>query len=105
MPAYVVAVTEETVSVEALKTYRRMALGPYERFKPHVIASRASRHATLEGPPAESISILEFDTYEAAEAWYRSADYQAAAEHRRKGARVRFILVDGVKPRPERPAA
>jgi len=62
-------------------------------------------HEVLEGESIEGIVIVEFPTRERARAWYDSPAYQAAREHRFRGAKYRCILVQGTKrsssaPRP-----
>ena len=49
-----------------------------------------------EGSDAEGVVILEFPSFEAAQAWYESPAYQAVREHRFKGARYRVVLVEGI---------
>ena len=45
--------------------------------------SRGGRTVTLEGPENTVRNVLiEFDSIEAAEAWYNSPEYQAAKVHR-----------------------
>ena len=51
---------------------------------------------TLEGEAPDGVVMLEFPTVEDAKAWYFSPGYQAAAQHRKKGANYRVILVEGV---------
>jgi uncharacterized protein (DUF1330 family) len=53
---------------------------------------------TLEGPVPESVTVVEFASMEAAYAWYRSPEYQAAAQHRFKGATYRGLIVDSTSP-------
>jgi len=50
----------------------------------------------LEGPQAKAVVILQFSSAADAEAWYRSSEYQQAAEFRRKGANYRILMVQGV---------
>lgn len=55
------------------------------------------RQEVLEGPKNEDIVILEFPSYEAAQAWYHSSpEYRAASEHRFQEGDYRFILTEGV---------
>jgi uncharacterized protein (DUF1330 family) len=49
-----------------------------------------------EGEPIEGVVILEFATFEEAEAWYDSPAYQAAVVHRLRGAKYRTFIVQGV---------
>lgn len=51
---------------------------------------------TLEGDSPDGVVVLEFPTSEDAKTWYYSPGYQAALEHRKKGANYRVILVEGV---------
>jgi uncharacterized protein (DUF1330 family) len=51
---------------------------------------------TLEGEPeSRRIAVLEFPSVEAAKAFYRSAEYEAAMEKRRGAAEAQLILVEG----------
>jgi uncharacterized protein (DUF1330 family) len=50
----------------------------------------------LEGPPVEGAVILSFPSMSEARAWYESPAYQAAREHRLKGAEYRVFLVEGL---------
>jgi uncharacterized protein (DUF1330 family) len=49
-----------------------------------------------EGAPVEGAVVLEFPTFEEAEAWYDSAAYQEALVHRRRGAIYRTFIVQGI---------
>ncbi|WP_426127664.1 DUF1330 domain-containing protein [Pararhizobium sp. PWRC1-1] len=42
--------------------------------------------------------ILEFPDMAAARFWYGSAEYQAAAAHRFRGARYRGFIIEGREP-------
>ena len=44
----------------------------------------------------EGVVILEFADMAAAKAWYHSDAYQAAVQHRFKGAEYRVLFVDGL---------
>jgi len=45
---------------------------------------------------AAGVVILEFPTFEEAEAWYDSPAYQSAVVHRFRGAKYRTFIVQGV---------
>jgi uncharacterized protein (DUF1330 family) len=49
----------------------------------------------IEGEWAGRMVILEFDSHDAAQAWYHSDDYQAALPIRLKSSRGRMIAVEG----------
>lgn len=51
---------------------------------------------TFEGAAPDGVIILEFPNVDDARAWYNSPEYQAAAEHRKRGANYRAILVEGI---------
>lgn len=55
------------------------------------------RQQVLEGGDAEGVVIMEFPSFEAAQAWYESPAYEAVREHRFKGAKYRVLLVEGIK--------
>lgn len=50
----------------------------------------------LEGDAPDGVVLLEFPTKEDALGWYNSPEYQAAAQHRFKGAPYSCVLVEGV---------
>ena len=95
MTAYFVAVRTEPVEDQ-------------ERFDRYVTNSRAAMagHAfkplavygtlrSVDGPTTDGAVILEFPTFEAAEAWYDSPEYQAAVVDRLGSAEYRSFIVDG----------
>ena len=75
----------------------------YKAVSPGVIAAHGGRFLarggqvqTLEGEPeTHRVVIIEFSTVEAAQAFYRSAEYTAAKEIRRDAADFQMILVEG----------
>lgn len=61
------------------------------------ILAGGGRVETLEGEPIPSrVVVIEFPSYDAAIAYYRSPEYQAAKALRGDAATVRFALVEGV---------
>jgi uncharacterized protein (DUF1330 family) len=50
----------------------------------------------MEGEAPDGVVLLEFPTVEDAKTWYFSSGYQAAAEHRKKGANYRVFMIEGV---------
>jgi uncharacterized protein (DUF1330 family) len=59
---------------------------------------RGGTTETFEGEWSPRIVVLEFESLEAARAWYYSDDYQAAAAIRRQNGRARMIAVEGAAP-------
>ena len=63
----------------------------------HLITRVAyGRLRMTEGSPIEGAVVLEFPTFQEAEAWYDSAAYQEAVVHRFRGAKYRTCIVQGV---------
>ena len=58
--------------------------------------ARGGRHEALEGKARARNVILEFDTYDAARAYFHSAEYQAARAMRKGAAEIEMVLVEGV---------
>jgi uncharacterized protein (DUF1330 family) len=51
---------------------------------------------SLEGAPIEGAVIIEFPTLAAAKAWYDSAAYREARQHRFKSADYRAYITEGI---------
>lgn len=56
---------------------------------------RGGRHEALEGKARARNVVLEFESYDAARAYYYSTDYQAAKALREGAAEAEFVLVEG----------
>jgi uncharacterized protein (DUF1330 family) len=95
MAAFFVALRESVRDQEEMKLYAEKA---GESATGHRLTSRAAygRLRMTEGEPIEGAVILEFPTFEEAEAWYDSPAYQAAVLHRFRGAKYRTFIVQGV---------
>ena len=58
--------------------------------------ARAGRTETLEGPPGRSrVVIIEFPSFEQAQAFYHSPEYQQARKLREGAGEAQFLLVEG----------
>ena len=95
MPAYMVFIREKTLDQSELETYWSKIRATMEG-RPIKVLAAYGRHLTLEGPEIEGIVIAEFPSIEEARAWYDSAAYQEAAQHRFRGAVYRGLIVEGV---------
>jgi len=97
MSAYVVMIRERVTDEAELEAYRQLA--PAARAG-HAITPLAfyGKVDVLEGEPVAGVVIHQFASMEAAWAWYDSPAYQAALEHRLRGARYRVLIVEGVPP-------
>jgi uncharacterized protein (DUF1330 family) len=75
--------------------YMKLSPGIIEKFGGHFIA-RGGRAVTLEGPPARSrVVVVEFPSFERAQEFYKSPEYQAARKLREGAASAQFVLVEG----------
>lgn len=79
------------------------AYGRYAALATHAIAShggeflaRGGRYVTLEGPDRPRNVVARFPSVEAAEACYRSDEYQAALEHARGAAERELSIVEAL---------
>ncbi len=76
----------------------------YAKLTPDIIAkhggrflARAGRTETLEGPPAKSrVVVIEFPSFERAQAFYDSPEYTAARKVRENAATAQIIAVEGL---------
>ena len=95
MKAYLVAA--ETVHDEELfAEYRKQVVATVEAFGGRFIAC-GGKQTVLEGQWQNPRTvIIEFPTREAAEAWYKSPDYQKIIGLRLKSTSGNLILLDGM---------
>ena len=94
MTAYIVFTREETTDAAELALYSQSVGASFEGHAPEFLATYGDIE-TLEGSPVEAAVILSFPDMQAARAWYQSDAYQAAAQHRFKGAKFRAFLTEG----------
>lgn len=94
MPAYLM-LRAVVHNPEAYKEYTRRTPEIIARFGGRFIV-RGGQTVTLEGPPeTRRVVVVEFPSLEQAQAFYNSAEYQAALPYRLKAADAEVILVDG----------
>ena len=76
--------------------YTKLSPGIIEKFGGRFIA-RGGRSVTLEGAPARGrVVIVEFPSFERAQEFYNSQEYQAAKKVRAGAATAQFVLVEGM---------
>jgi len=93
--AYVLVQVDVT-NAQQYGEYAKLSPGIIEKFGGHFVA-RGGRSMTLEGPSAPSrVVIVEFPSYERAQEFYNSAEYQAARKVRAGAATAQFVLVEGM---------
>lgn len=95
MVAYVVFTRERMRDAAQYEQYRAKArpAGAAHALKPLALYGK---HEVLEGPAIEGAVILEFESAEAAKAYYHSAAYQEALKHRLLAADYRVFIVEGI---------
>lgn len=96
MPAYVISIRKQTKDRDALARYAQLApaAGSAAGRRMKRLATSSGRLRVLKGN-AEGLSILEFATFEQAEAWFDSGEYQVALKHLFAGADYEMFLVEG----------
>ncbi len=95
MSAFFVALRESVQDPEEMQVYADKASISAKGYQ---LITRVAygRLRMTEGSPIEGAVVLEFPTFEEAEAWYDSAAYQEAVVHRFLGAKYRTFIVQGV---------
>ena len=95
MAAYVIYVRDSVHDQTKVDAYRQAAPGARVGHDMKRLAFYGALDM-LEGEQVDGAVILEFPSIEAARAWYDSPTYQAAAEHRRAGAKGRMFIIEGL---------
>jgi uncharacterized protein (DUF1330 family) len=95
MPAYWMARSRISDPVE-YKKYTDPLPALFQRYGAKVLA-RGGRYQVMEGPHRfHRFVVVEFPTFDDAVACFTSAEYEAAAAHRRNGAgEVEITIVEG----------
>lgn len=94
MPAYWIAHVTVT-DPEAYGRYAALATGAIEGHGGRFLA-RSGRYVQLEGRDHARNVVAEFPSLEAAEACYRSAEYQSALAHAKGAAERELVIVEGL---------
>jgi uncharacterized protein (DUF1330 family) len=95
MPAYFVAVRTAIKDAKEMETYGQKARKSMAGHQVKALAVYGKIRST-DGPRTDGVVILEFPTYEAAEAWYDSPAYQEAVAHRFSGGDYQTFIIEGV---------
>jgi uncharacterized protein (DUF1330 family) len=90
--AYVIAEID-VENLEGYDEYKPLANESIARHGGRFVA-RGGKTEVFEGDWSDRIVILEFESLDAARAWYFSDDYQAAAAVRHQNSRGRIIAVE-----------
>ena len=93
--AYVIVQVDVT-NAQQYGEYTKLSPGIIEKFGGRFLA-RGGRTATLEGSPARGrVVVVEFPSFERAQQFYNSPEYQAAKKVRDGAASAQFVLVEGM---------
>jgi len=79
---------------ETYKSYVAHATPAYQKYGAKFLI-RGGKCEAVEGPGRGRNVVIEFDSYDRAIACYRSPEYQAAAEIRRKASLGEILVVEG----------
>ena len=94
MSAYVIVFVESVNNPAGLGEYRRIGVPTLKQYNAKALV-RNGKFETLEGAAPQSVVTLEFESMDAARAWYHSPEYQEALKHRLAAASCRVVLVEG----------
>lgn len=81
---------------EGYKPYTVANAVPFGKFGARFIV-RGGRHEVTEGRQRARTVVMEFPSYDAALACYRSPDYQAALAMRKGSADVDLVVIEGIE--------
>ena len=95
MPKGYAIVRVDIADPEAYARYAKLATEAIKSHGGRVLA-RGGRFEAVEGKARARNVIIEFDSFEAARAFYFSPDYAAARALREGAAEVEYVLVEGV---------
>ncbi len=96
MSAYVIALINVTDG-EGYGVYRDMVPQTVAKYGGRYLA-RGGRSEVLEGvAQANRFAVLQFESFERAQEWWNSEEYEAAKPHRRSSAESVIVLVDGLE--------
>jgi uncharacterized protein (DUF1330 family) len=96
MSAYVIVELEVT-DPDQYAAYGKLAEESVSRHGGRFVV-RGGNHEVIEGEWAPRMIVLEFDSLEAIQAWYRSEDYQSCLPMRLASSKGRMIAVEGYNP-------
>ena len=96
MPAYVIVMREGPIQdAEAYDAYKRANRENPTGITLNPLAVYGAIHP-LEGQAPDGVVMLQFDTVDAARAWYDSPQYQDAVRHRLRSGDWRAFIVEGM---------
>jgi uncharacterized protein (DUF1330 family) len=84
----------DVADMERFKAYVQANAEPLRKHGARFLA-RAGRHEVAEGTGRSRNTVVEFPSYEAALACYRSPEYQAAVKLRQPVSTLDLVIVEG----------
>ncbi len=100
MPKAYVVLTEAIHDPEGMKAYARAARDPIHAHDGKVLVAD-QQPQVLEGEWfGNQTVVIEFESVEAAQAWYRSPEYQAAVALRQGAAHTNAVILTGFERAP-----
>lgn len=95
MSSYLIAIRERLHDESSYEKYKNAAVPTLESLGAQTrVADGPFR--VLEGAAADGVYLIEFDSFDQAESWYESGEYQEAKRFRDGAVDYRIILVEGV---------
>ena len=94
MPAYAVVRIIEISDPDGFEEYKKLAGPTIGAHGGKVIVGGASRRTTPEGEADTAMVIIEFPSFDQAEAWYGSPEYAAAVKVRESASTAQLVLVE-----------
>jgi len=94
MSALYIVFVEKPADQAEIDEYRKLAFPTMKDAKPIFLARPGGELLTVEGDEVDVAVVLEFESVEAAKAWYYSPGYQTALKHRLGTARSRAVIVE-----------
>ena len=97
MTGYFIATINEVKDSDALKRYRQAAAPTLKQYGGEVMTSEYNSQQFVEGEEGFGVVVIRFPSYEQAQAWYNSAEYQAARELRLNGVDIHAVISEGAE--------
>ncbi len=94
MVAYAIVRIIDISDADEFEVYKSKAGPTLASHNAQVIVG-GGRKATLEGEDDSAVVIIEFSSYEAAQAWYQSPEYGAAMKHRLAASSAQVVIAEG----------
>jgi len=95
MTAYVIFETKALQDKEQLEKYKELAVPSITQYGGKFLIG-PGKTRVIEGDHVDYVVCLTFDTFEQAETWYESPEYQAAKKLREGIADVNALIVEGM---------